>query len=155
MVVYHCYGGAHTSVVSAALHLGRLPREGVLGRDDFEGLEQFDSLQTRIGQIHHLGRDRRGVEVKALGLGGGTEVLWPLYLQLMDVVGWKQGEIIGCHTLPAAGWLLRVGGFLSCRLRLTWLGRPLVIRGVRRAHPRLVCYVEGVERRLDRPHPPR
>ncbi|MFO8060482.1 MAG: DUF3189 family protein [Bacillota bacterium] len=149
VVVYHCYGGSHTSVVSAALHLGWLPRSAPPCREDLEFVRAFDSLESRIGQIHHLGRDRRGVEVKAVGLGGARAVLWPLYLQLMEVAGWSREEIIGCHTLPAAGPVLRVGGFLSVRLGLTWPGRPLVIWGVRRAHPELVRYVEGVERRLD------
>ena len=149
VVVYHCYGGAHTSIVSAALHLGWLPRKRVLEREALEAVEPFDSLETRIGQIHHLGRDHRGVEVKAMGLGGGTEILWPLYSQLMDLIGWSSGEIIDCHTLPAAGVWLRVGGFVSLRLGLVWPGRFLVIGGVRRAHAQLVGYVEGVERRLD------
>ena len=149
VVVYHCFGGAHTSVVSGALHLGWLPRRGVLEREALEALEPFDSLETRIGQIHHLGRDHRGVEVKAMGFGGGTEILWPLYAQLMDMIGWSAKEIIDCHTLPAAGVMLRVGGFVSLHLGLTWPGRFLVIGGVRRAHAQLVDYVEGVERKLD------
>ena len=49
------------------------------------------------------------------------------------------------NTLRAVNWQMRIGGFLSRRLGLVSLGRPLVARGARRAYPQLTKIVRATK----------
>jgi len=41
-VIYHCYGGAHSSVTAANIHLGLLPRERTPGYRELISQKLFD-----------------------------------------------------------------------------------------------------------------
>lgn len=149
LVVYHCYGGVHTSITAAGIHVGRLPRDRIASAEELLGVRPFDSHCARIGEVHSFGRDTRGVAVKAVGLAGGGRRLLPLLLEVLGVVGYGDEEIVLHNALSAAGIAVRLGGLLSCGLGVITVGRPLVIRGVMAGYPKLVQGVEAVGRRLE------
>lgn len=65
---YHCYRGAHLSIVAAALHLGKLDSRS--GIKDILELEYFDKLQIQdLGIPVLAGRDQDNNPVYFLGLG--------------------------------------------------------------------------------------
>lgn len=149
VVVYHCFGGVHTSVTAAAIHVGRLPRDRLPGAEELLRVRPFDSHTARIGEVHSFARDSRGVAVKGVGLAGGGRELLPVFRQVLEAMGYRDDEIVLCNALSGAGFAVRVGGFLSCRLGVISLGRPLVIRGVLGGYSRLLEGVKRVEERLE------
>ena len=153
MVVYHCFGGTHTSAVAAAIHLGRLPRDRIPRAEELLRLPLFDRVSASDwGQLTEVGRDGFGHRVFVMGRGpGGVATVRALLSGFCLAGGPGQGDgLLLVDTLPAAGWPMRVGGYLSRRVGLVSLGRPLVIWGTQKAYPRLVELVRQVEQGLTR-----
>ena len=154
-VIYHCFGGTHTSVVAAAIHLGWLPRHRPPRPEELLATPLFDRRTSDSwGEVVDVGQDRRGHRVYVLGRGPqGRATIGGLLsgLTLSDDKGLGD-EVLLVDTLPAANWLLRLGGYLSRRVGLVSLGRALVIWGTRRAYRQLVALVERVEQGLSGDH---
>lgn len=139
-VVYHCFGGAHTSVVAGALHLGLLP-ERPTWRQVAE-FPAFDRPLTRDrGYPLYLGTDERGRRVYAMGRGRDARAAALVLEGLLRALG-LEGRVASYDTLECAGPLTKLGGYLSRRLGLVWPGRRLVAVGVTRDIPRLLRVVE-------------
>ncbi|MGB9791276.1 MAG: DUF3189 family protein, partial [Thermacetogeniaceae bacterium] len=124
-VIYHCYGGSHSSVTAAGIHLGLLPRERVASAEELLKLPHFDAAEKIVhGHFRYMGKSGSEIEVYALGkktLGSGVSVLLE-----------KLARIAGCQvyavdTTGLVNPLMIVGGVLSRRLRLVAIGRPLVV----------------------------
>jgi hypothetical protein len=47
-IIYHCYGGTHSSVIAAAIHLGLLPEDRVPGGN---GCKVRKSAKKQRGQV--------------------------------------------------------------------------------------------------------
>ena len=148
-VIYTCYGGAHSSPVAAAIHLGRLRPDRPPTPAELMALDLYDKTAARdYGRLAFLGRDEDGNEVYVLGRGpGGTAVERALRSGL-ELAGQGGMPVRLVDTLPCVNAWMRVGGFLSRALGLVALGRPLVIYGTRLAFPRLVELVSRVRREL-------
>ena len=57
-VIYYCYGSAHSSVISAAIHLGRLPSDRVPTQEEMMRLTDFDRTESwQIGTLFFKGHD--------------------------------------------------------------------------------------------------
>lgn len=148
-VIYHCYGGAHSSVVSAAIHLGLLRRDRLPSKENLLEIPSFDQSEAKDrGQLLFYGRDYRGVEVYAIGMGGGSRVLKRTLYSFFREEGILEDRLLLVHTLSQVNLCTRVGGFLSRGLGWVSLGRPLVIRGILTSYGRFVDLVEEVEERI-------
>lgn len=145
-VVYTCYGGAHSSPVAAALHLGLLPRDRPPSAAQLLAVPLFDRTERQdFGKLQHVGVDGAGNRVYVLGRGTrGRSVLRALacgaYLAGLDPL-----DLVFVDTLVTVNLWMRIGGFLSRRLGWVPLGRPLVIFGTRRAFRAIVRLVEQAE----------
>lgn len=150
-IVYTCYGGAHSSPVAAAVHLGRLPRHRRPAAEELLSLPLFDRTDSRDhGFLQSVGVDEQNNAVYVLGRGrGGKSVLRALQSGF-TLAGGNDGEILLVDTLVAVNAWMRIGGFLSRALGWVRIGRPIVIYGTQRAFPNLVRLVEEVEARLAR-----
>ncbi|MCL6450627.1 MAG: DUF3189 family protein [Acetobacteraceae bacterium] len=136
LVVYHCYGGAHSSVVAAAIHLGLLPSDRPPLVPELDRLRLFDfQPRSAHGHLWLLGRDAQGRGVYVLARRGCGRVVERALRDLAQALGHQPPRLV--DTMPAVNWALRVGGFASRTLGLWRLGRPLLTWGVRRAYPRL------------------
>lgn len=134
--IYHCYGGAHTSVTAASLHLGQLPPRA--GYHQILAQPHFDRLpHAAIGQPILMGHDAAGHPVYCIGLEAGRERLARALLDFAAALGVPPGMVRFHDALPAANGFMRVGGFLSRRAGLVAVGRPLVTLGTWRAVPHL------------------
>lgn len=144
--LYYCFGGAHTSVTAANLHLGRLPARPTYRQ--VLAQPHFDRLPHRsIGTFLFMGADAAGHPVYSVGLEGGRERLARALADFAAAFGVPPGEVALHPALPCANVLMRVGGFLSRRLGLVWPGRPLVALGAWLALPRFRALVGPVARR--------
>lgn len=131
-VIYHCYGGTHSSVLAAALHTGmishRRPPEG----DRLISLPFLDTQDGgNHGKLYLFGKDEGGNKVYILGRRRDAEALT---LILNGAVS-AAPEVLLVNALPCVPLLLKVGGYISRRFKFTSVGRPLVYAGLRRAYP--------------------
>ncbi len=138
VVIYYCFGGTHSSVLAASIHVGKAPQKCVPTVEQLRSLEHFDRHRSsNIGTIHHMGKTEDVVAVKSVGFDGNRVPLLHMLRDLLVNLGWSQQEIIAANTVRFVDWKTRVGGFLSCRLGWRFIGRPLVCAGARKIYPLL------------------
>lgn len=139
-IVYHCFGGAHSSPVAAAIHVGMLPADRVPEAAAIASVPHFDATPSeRWGELLPVGRDVHGHPVFVMGHGPHGSVARQALASGYRLAGGDPDQLILVDTLPCVNVWMRVGGYLSRRLGLVSLGRPLVIWGTRRAYPRLAA----------------
>jgi len=142
--VYCCYGGAHTSVVCAAIHLGRLPSGRTPSAREIASIDGFDA-KPPLPSGRLVGVDDAGSPVCVIGAG-------PLWRRVEGIASnlfayWESRPVV-VATLGRASALTRVGGILSHRLLpRAAFGRHLAAEGVRRCYPRLVDLVRRARRK--------
>jgi len=143
-IIYCCYGSAHSSVIAAALHLHKLPWDRLPTLAELKRQERFDRTENwEIGTPFFLGCDGEGNEIYALGLGPDKKMLYRTIASLIKMWDFPAREILLVDTLTCIHWLTRVGGFLSRRLGLVALGRPLAALGIRLSYNRLLALVQA------------
>jgi len=141
-IVYFDYGGSHTSVTAAAIHVGKLKPDKLPTGDDLMAIPYLDkTVPEDFGKIKHMGTDHIGNEVYVLGTKSSQlENLLNDMASLQNI----SDQCLFVNTSPYVNNVLRVGGWLSRSASLPVLGRPLVISGLRSAYPALCSLVETV-----------
>jgi hypothetical protein len=144
-IIYHCYGGAHSSVVAAAIHLGQLRTDTLPGDAELMRLTLFDR-QTKDGHglLHFFGFDEQGKQVYCLGCRNAGTTVEQVLLQVAEMLGLRE-DLFLVDTLQCVTVKMRIGGYFSRRWQLVRLGRPLVLAGTREAFPALVSLVQKVK----------
>lgn len=144
-VIYHCYGGSHSSVTAAGIHLGLLPRDRTATARELLKLPHFDAFEEIIhGHFRYIGRYCPDIAVYALGKKTLGMKVTLLLKKLAKIAGCAD-RVYPVDTTAPINPLMVVGGFLSRRLRLVAIGRPLVIFGTQLAYRRLAELVGSVE----------
>jgi len=149
-VIYHCYGRAHSSVIAAHLHLGTLPIEGLVTKEQIMIIREFDLAEADDwGKPHFMGNDEEGNEVFILGLNSQTQICCRTIFSLACHLGIAD-QIMLVNTLTVIGMTTRIGGFLSKKMRLQWIGKPLAAQGIINSLPRLRNLVTEVKMQIQR-----
>ncbi|MCR1898196.1 DUF3189 family protein [Irregularibacter muris] len=145
-IIYYCYGGAHSSVLSAAIHVGMLPTYRIPRKEEFFSIPNFDiTTNDEIGTPLYMGMDIWYNEVYCMGLGPLKEKALSSILFLE-----KHREEFLCeqaifiYALPIVDVGVRIGGFLSRGLGITFLGRTIIIQGLQRRYFEFVKLVNRV-----------
>ncbi len=148
-VIYSCYGGAHSSPVAAAIHLGLLPEDRVPEPGALMRIPRFDRVGSEEqGRAAFIGKDASGHEVYVLARGPAGKAVERAFFSGASLAGADPSEFLLVDTLVCVNLSMRVGGFLSRRLGWTALGRPIVLWGTRRAYANLVRLVRETKGRL-------
>ncbi|NLW46948.1 MAG: DUF3189 family protein [Firmicutes bacterium] len=142
---YYCYGRAHSSVVAGLIHLNRLPRDRVPNVNEIISAPGFDqSNQPDIGIPYFLGKDRHNNEVFIIGFGSapdlGLQTIYYLLAQMGNPLEWKF-----YNSLASIGWLTKIGGFISKKLKVSSIGKYLAALGIQNSYSSLVELVKNVE----------
>lgn len=146
IIIYHCYGGSHSSVVASAIHTGVLPGDRVPSREELMGLKRFDRTRTGdIGTLFFAGRDDHGSRIYTMGTGGYKAVVLRAINCLLDLYGLDKEKLLLVDCLDRINGVTRVGGFLSRGMGLVTLGRPLTIIGIQQSYPGLLGLVREVK----------
>ncbi|NLZ39534.1 MAG: DUF3189 family protein [Firmicutes bacterium] len=149
-IIYHCYGGAHSSVVAAALHLGKLSPDKVPSAAELLKLALFDrQTNDGHGQLHFFGFDEWQNQVYSVGCRNVGETVEKFLLGVAKILGVSQ-ELLFVDTLHCVSLKMRIGGYISRRLGLISLGRPLVVAGTREAYTNLAALVHRVKAEVNR-----
>ncbi len=147
-IVYYCYGGAHSSVLAAGIHLGLLPLDKVPDAADIESLPRYDKAKpSEIGNIYYMGKDEYNNCVYTIGMGSHRELIKQAVISLLEVSGANTSDLLLISSLDNINLKTRIGGFSSRRLGLVGFGRPLTIKGLQEKYRCFCDLVKGVKER--------
>ncbi|GGE11230.1 hypothetical protein GCM10011571_10680 [Marinithermofilum abyssi] len=148
-IIYQCYGSAHSSVIAAAIHLGKLPAHRIPSRQEILSLADFDqATNDTLGTLFYKGQDEFGNTVYTIGLGRDWKTGRRAIESIVYYLPISSGHVRLVHALNCITLLTKVGGALSRRYGWTAVGRPLAAWGIQQSYPRLLALVEGVKREL-------
>jgi hypothetical protein len=138
-VIYFDYGGSHSSVLAANIHAGKFDSPKTPPVQEIMNLPYFDKTKPDdFGKIRRVGTDAEGNNIYVLGTkssnSGGFLTSLIEARNLTD-----KFRLI--NTMPYVNTWLRIGGWLSRSLSLPWLGRPLIMIGIKKAYPELKTMV--------------
>jgi len=144
--IYFCWGGAHSSVTAAAIHLGNLPSDRVATVSEILQTQRFDlATDADMGRLFRMGCDEQGNEVFILGLGPGHKQIRYGIATCLELLGVAGSEYRLVNCLPCVNWAARIGGFTSRYLGVVSLGRPLVAWGVHKSYHNFIRLVQWVK----------
>lgn len=147
-IIYACYGGAHSSPVAAALHLGWLTPGETPSHRKLLALPLFDKAKKdEQGRLFFAGPDEAGHNVYVLGRGPSGRTVERALLSGLALAGREDLSVRFVDTLTCVNIWMRVGGFLSRGIGWVGLGRPLVLFGTRRALRALTRLVAEVKQK--------
>jgi len=84
--------------------------------------------------VHLVSPDKTYDQVYILGCRNHFHILAKSIGEIGRVMGVSLDDVRFVDTLPCVNWSMRIGGFLSRFMGLRAIGRPLVIRGTRKAY---------------------
>lgn len=146
IVIFQCFGGTHTSVAAASIYLGRLPRTRLPRLEELMALPYFDRAgSAEVGILNYAGLDPQGNPVFILGSGRWGAEIRGLTASFLKLIGPDRPRVAVIDCLPEVSLPVRVGGYISRRLGLAAIGRPLVSRGILWSYSRLLKLVELFE----------
>lgn len=146
IVIFQCFGGTHTSAAAASIYLGRLPRTRLPRLKELLALPYFDRNDgAEVGTLSYAGLDTQGNSVFILGSCRWGAEIRGLAASFLKLAGPAGSEVAVIDCLPEVSLPVRMGGYISRRLGLSAIGRPLVGRGILWSYPRLLKLVELFE----------
>lgn len=145
-IIYHCYGGAHSSVTAAAIHLGIFPENRVPSREEFTSVPLFDRQGSdEHGHFFFMGQDEAGHEVFLTARRSRPKVLENIIAGLAEIFDIPQDDYYLVNVMGKVNLAMKLGGFLSRRWGVVRVGRPIVILGTRIAYFQMVQLVRRVK----------
>ncbi len=140
-IIYHCFGGSHSSVTAAALHLGILNQNQIPTTEDLMKIPYYDKTNdSDFGSIRFMGTDELGNDIYVLGKKSLGNRFSSILMGVAEILG-RQDDLIVVNCMDIVNWSMKLGGFTSRRLGLVSLGRPVVSWGTRKAFGQLVNLV--------------
>lgn len=130
-VIYYCYAGAHTSITAASIHLGLLPVDRVPEVREILALPNFDQTPSQeLGKVFKYGVDENGNNVYVAALGPGRTTTMGALKFVLKERGLAEDALVIVNGLECISLTVRIGGFISRRLGLVRVGRPMCAWGI-------------------------
>lgn len=151
-IIYHDYGGSHSSVTAAAVHLGILNEKDRLDAEKlWQKIPHFDGLPVRDhGKIILRGKDEWGNFVYTLGSAYARKIVLNAMHDMIALLGHKKEEVFFINTRPCINTLMQIGGCLTRGLGWTRIGRPIVTKGTLIAYQNICILVEENKRKIEK-----
>lgn len=148
-IIYHCYGGAHSSVTAAGIHLGLISEHGIPTPEEILALPFYDqATKDDHGYLRFLGEDSGGNHIFIIGRRGLRKCFPTLVRSLAALLDVSSEEILVIDTVSCVNWMMMVGGFTSRRWGWVKFGRPLVIKGTQKAFRNFVELVRKTKAQI-------
>jgi len=145
-IIYHCFGGAHSSVTAAAIHLGQFPEDYIPNSSEFDKLVFYDVQNKKThGNLYLAGTDSNNNEIYILGRRGKSQTVENLANDLLQALNVAEHSVLMVDAAKHVNLTMRIGGLLSRHLGMVKSGRPIVILGTQKAYPYLVKLVKEVK----------
>lgn len=144
-VIYNDYGGSHSSVTAAAIHLGILSYdEKPTAKDLLEKVPHYDGLSPKDhGRIIYRGTDEMGNDVFTMGAASAQKVAIQAIIDTTQIWRGDTKELFFINTMPTVNIWMMIGGAMSRALNIVSVGRPIVIRGTMMAYPKIAQLVRS------------
>jgi hypothetical protein len=150
-VIYHCFGSAHSSITSAAIHLHRLPWDRRPSIREITSLPDYDRSETwQIGTLNFKGHDESGAAIYTIGLGPQPQTVKRALFSFLNLIGCDLDGLIMNEALVHINRVARIGGALSRRYGYVRLGRYVSAYGIQIHYDRLVNFVKKVNHSIYR-----
>ncbi|MDK2800536.1 MAG: hypothetical protein PWP27_1199 [Clostridiales bacterium] len=148
IIIYHCSGGTHSSVLAAHIHLGLLPLDRVPTAKEIIEKTNFDtSTKKDWGLIKSVGIDDHGSLICTMGRRFSTNIVIQALNSLNRQLGMKEDlQLINIHT--DVNLLMKIGGLVSRGFNMVFIGRPIVMKGSLKAYYNIVEVVKNVKQRI-------
>ena len=151
-IIYNCYGGAHSSVTAAAIHLQMLPETKRPSSEELLNLPYFDAQVGKDhGRIRFIGFDSIGNEIYITGKKNLGLYYEKIMYNLLSLGGNKREKFVFINTMPYVNIWMVIGGYLSRRLGWKALGRPIVMYGTKQAYWKFVHLINLVKDKYIKP----
>ena len=148
-VIYHCYGGNHSSVVAAALHVGLLPENRLPFFEEIMTCPYFDCFTKKnAGELHFMGKDGENNLVFTMGCLKAGLVVEKAVNEILRALNHKKHEVIMVNTLPIVNIPLKIGGFISRSLGMIFPGRWLAVKGILMSYNSIHLLVQKTKKQL-------
>jgi hypothetical protein len=141
IIIYNCYGGTHSSILTSAVHLGLLPSDSIPSKQQILNTEYFNRLQYKdMGRLIFHGVDEVGNKVYTIGRGT-SKALVPamrnLTMEMHKLYNINEGfaYVNTSGTVPIS---MTIGGFFSRGLKVNAIGVPLLAIGAQHAYKKIV-----------------
>ncbi|HHT63376.1 MAG: DUF3189 family protein [Bacillota bacterium] len=145
-IIYCCYGGSHSSVTAAAIHLGMLPLTRKPTGKELLSIPYFDrQINKDHGYFRFMGRDEYGNEVYIIGKHNLGKYFENILRQIAQIYGIDQSQTVIIDTMPYVNVAMMIGGYTSRRLGIVSLGRPIVIMGTQNAFFKIAAMVHRLK----------
>lgn len=146
--IYNCYGGTHSSALAAAYHLKKLSYNREPTKDEILNIDIFNKLTTNdMGKLFFHGVDEDGNKVFTIGRGSSKVVVPAMQSvwELFNTVGKLEERVIFSNTSPTVPLAMTFGGLFSRRLKINFIGVPLLIKGAKQAYLDIIKLVENTK----------
>lgn len=141
-IIYHCYGGSHSSVMAAALHLGLIPKNRIPSLNELMNIPYYDKTNNSdFGSIRLMGVDEYKNEVYVLGKKSMGDRYSRLLMGVAEILGCSD-ELMAVNCMNRVNLAMKLGGFSSRKMGIVSLGRPVLVCGSQKAFMELVNLVE-------------
>lgn len=146
IIIYYCFGSAHSSVLSAAIHTNMLPEDRVPDNEEIINLPLFDKTPSeKIGTLYFYGKDEAGNDVYVLGMGKARSIVKRSLKSFLELEKIPDNKVYIKNTLQYVNFLVRIGGFLSRGYGIIFPGRILTIYGIKKSYFRFVKAVKELK----------
>lgn len=144
--IYNCYAGTHSSSLASAVHLKKLPADRIPTKKEILDTDYFDKLNSKdMGRVIYRGTDEEGNKVFTMGRGP-SKLIIPSIVNMINILcndyGFKE-KIIFSNMTPSVPLAMVIGGFLSRRFGLTFIGVPFLVLGTKQAYQRIIEIVKN------------
>jgi hypothetical protein len=107
-LIYHCFGGTHSSVLCAALHLGIISDQQLPGYQDLIDLPYYDKVSSKqVGTIFYMGNDERGNGIYILGCRNCGPMVEKTIMEMNRLLGIDKNEVAMIDTTPCLNIIIK------------------------------------------------
>ena len=141
IIIYNCYGGTHSSMLTSAVHLGLLPSDRIPSKQEILNTKYFNHLRYQdMGRLIYHGVDDYGNKVYTIGRGTSSALIPAmrnLTLEMHKLYNVNEGfaYVNTSGTVPLA---MTLGGFFSRGIKMDLIGIPLLAIGARQTFMNIV-----------------
>lgn len=148
IVIYHDIGGTHSSATAANIHVNRLSEDRVPDKQTLLSLPTFDRItRNDWGRLIYIGDDEFGVKVYTLCRQYASSIVISAITDIYNIINNTTGNegLFLVNTSPTVNSWMAIGGFMSRRLNMVAIGRPIVTMGTIKAYMNIVNIVRTVK----------
>lgn len=148
-IFYHCYAGAHASVIAAALHCGKLPVQRIPTVAEIMAVPYFDQTnRDMVGTPYLMGQDEFGHEVYFMGMRSGSTIVKKAIYSFFHVSQLPLEQVRFIDALHVINFSTKIGGGLSRRLGCICIGRRLSAWGIQQRYHGFIDLVREVKQSM-------